>query len=62
MMDYRFKNSTLFNSNAKPNNNSMSNNRQVLYINSFNKLDLLVPLLMSLPCEVRVNMGHHTFL
>ena len=38
MMDYGFKNSTLLNSNAKQNNNSMSNYRQVLYINSFNKL------------------------
>ena len=37
MMDYRFKNSTSHNDIAKPNNNSMSNYRQVLYINSFNK-------------------------
>ena len=38
MMDYHFKNSTLLSSNAKPNNDSVSNYRQVLYINNFNKL------------------------
>ena len=39
MMDYRFENSTfLLNSNAKPNNNSMSKKRRVLNINSLNSL------------------------
>ena len=38
MMDYRFKNSTLHNSNVKPNNNSMSKKRRVLNINSLNSL------------------------
>jgi len=41
MMDYRFKNSTLLNSNAKPNNNNPSKNLLRLYIYSFNYYKLV---------------------